>query len=101
MFIARPELGLMSATVDADGLGYIGAMWLAPEARGQGLGGALLDTGIEHLEGFGCTAIELSVTETNEVAQHLYVSRGFAFTGNDEPLRPGSALKNLFMRRVH
>ena len=57
-------------------------------------GSALLDAGIERLEGAGCAVIELSVTETNTDAQRLYLSRGFEFTGTDE------ALRNLYTRRV-
>ena len=99
LFIARPDLGLMSAVPDDDGTGHIGAMWVSPEARNQRLGAALIDRGLEHLASIGCDVIELSVTETNTRAQRLYLSRGFAFTGHDEPLRDGSPLRNRFMRR--
>ena len=98
LLIARPEDGLMSATLDSDGVGHIGAMWVAPEARDRRLGSALLDRGIEHLTALGCTTIELSVTETNTRAQKLYQSRGFVMTGTSEPLRAGSSLENLYMR---
>lgn len=90
----------MSATVDAERLGHIGAMWVDPDARERRLGSALLDRGIEHLTSLGCATIELSVTETNTRAQQLYESRGFVLTGDDEPLRNGSTLRNLFMRRT-
>ena len=99
LLIARPESGLMSAVQDDAGVGHIGAMWGQPRARGTGLGAGLLDAGITLLEKAGCWIIELSVTETNLKARNLYESRGFALTGSSEPLRPGSPLANLFMRR--
>jgi ribosomal protein S18 acetylase RimI-like enzyme len=101
LFVARPARGLMSAVVSEDGVGHIGAMWVDPEARGQGLGGALLDAGLDFLDQRGVKAIELSVTETNDRAISLYESRGFRLTGISEPLRPASPLANLFMRRDH
>ncbi len=100
LLIARPADGLMSATLDSDGVGHIGAMWVAPDARDRRLGSALLDRGIEHLDTLGCTTIELSVTETNTRARKLYESRGFVLTGASEPLREGSMLENLYMRRT-
>lgn len=100
LLVARPDLGLMSAVADEQMVGHIGAMWVAPGARGQQLGNVMLDTGIQFLEGIGCLTIELSVTETNTVAIALYRSRGFELTGVDEPLREGSPLRNLFMART-
>ena len=100
LLIARPDFGLMSATIDKHNIGHIGAMWVSPEARDRRIGAQLLDLGISHLETQGASIIELSVTETNTRAQALYQSRGFTMTGKDEPLREGSPLRNLFMRRL-
>lgn len=99
MFIARPARGLMSAVADADDKGHIGAMWVTPSERREGLGAAMLDRGIAFLTELGCGAIELSVTETNIEAIRLYESREFVLTGHDEPLRESSSLRNLFMVR--
>ncbi len=101
MFIVRRNgsgLGLGSANRDDSGVGHIGAMWVDPSLRGQGVGARLFDTVVAHLRSLGCTTIELSVTETNVAAIALYQSRGFVLTGAHEPLRQGSPLKNLFMR---
>ena len=101
MFIVRRDghgLGLGSAGRDEQGVGHIGAMWVDPVLRGNGIGARLFDTAVGFLRSRGCARIELSVTETNVQAIALYQSRGFALTGEFEPLRPGSPLKNLFMR---
>ena len=101
MFIVRRNgvgLGLASANRDDNGIGHIGAMWVDPMLRGQGVGARLFDTVVTHLRSLGCTTIELSVTETNTAAIALYQSRGFLLTGTFEPLREGSKLRNLFMR---
>ena len=101
LFIVRrggEGLGLASAQRDANGIGHIGAMWVDPVLRGHGIGARLFDAAVSFLRDQGCVRIELSVTQTNAAAIALYQSRGFALTGESEPLRPGSPLKNLFMR---
>lgn len=101
LFIVRrggEGLGLASAQRDADGVGHIGAMWVDPVLRGRGIGARLFDRAVAFLRDRGCARIELSVTETNAAAIALYQSRGFVLTGEFEPLREGSPLKNLFMR---
>ena len=103
MFIVRRNgegLGLASAHCDDDGVGHIGAMWVDPGLRGQGIGGRLFDTAVGFLREQGCARIELSVTENNAAAIALYQSRGFVLTGEFVPLREASPLKNLFMRLV-
>jgi ribosomal protein S18 acetylase RimI-like enzyme len=101
LFIVRrggEGLGLGSAQRDDQGIGHIGAMWVDPMLRGQGVGARLFDTIVSYLRATGCATIELSVTETNTPAIALYRSRGFALTGESQPLRAGSPLLNLFMR---
>jgi ribosomal protein S18 acetylase RimI-like enzyme len=62
-------------------------MWVAPEARRQGVGGALL----EAVEGWareaGYDHIGLGVTTTNEAAIRLYASKGYRELGQQMPLR--------------
>ena len=91
-------VGLASAQRDAAGVGHIGAMWVDPCLRGRGAGARLFDTAVAFLRARGCSEIHLSVTETNAAAIALYQSRGFALTGESEPLRAESALRNLMMR---
>ena len=48
-----------------------------PEARGQGLGRAIAESGFNHLLGQGIDAIELDVDSTNAAAIKIYSSLGF------------------------
>lgn len=103
IFIAEDEgeaVGLVSGEVDREGAGHIGAMWASPVVRGKGVGRQLMATVMAYLAQQGCGRIELSVTETNQVAINMYKNLGFHFTGIEEPLREGSSLMNLTMARV-
>ncbi len=73
-------------------MGYIG-MWVivdeahitnlavAPAYRQQGVGRALLSALMAVAREAGCVSMTLEVRESNEVAQHLYRSCGFATAG--------------------
>lgn len=53
-------------------------MYVAPEARGQGQGRALLQAMLDHARGMeGVARLELGVTTTNTAARALYLSFGF------------------------
>ena len=56
-------------------------MALAADARGQGLGGQLLDALIEAAAQLGAHKVELQVWPHNEPAIRLYRSRGFVVEG--------------------
>lgn len=56
----------------------IGAMYVAPEARQQKLGRALLDAAIDYARSLdGIEDVVLAVTVGNDAARALYVSAGF------------------------
>lgn len=56
----------------------IWGMYVAPEARGRGLGRALLQALVEHARGMeGVHRLELGVTTTNTAARALYLAFGF------------------------
>jgi ribosomal protein S18 acetylase RimI-like enzyme len=74
-------------------------MWVDPTARRQGIGRALLSRAIDWAAAHDALHVELTVTEGNAAAQDMYVRAGFVDTGKREPLRPGSPLQTLYMRR--
>ncbi|HST59189.1 MAG TPA: GNAT family N-acetyltransferase [Longimicrobium sp.] len=56
----------------------IWGMYVVPEARGRGLGRALLAALVDHARGLeGLHRLELGVTTTNTAARGLYVAFGF------------------------
>jgi ribosomal protein S18 acetylase RimI-like enzyme len=81
------------------GVGHLYAMWVAPDARGAGLGRALLDAVVAWAKDRGCGRLVLTVTETNAAARAFYGACGFVETGDRAPLREGSALEVLTMIR--
>ncbi len=58
-------------------LGEVYVLGVDPGAGGRGLGGALLDTGLQHLRAAGCTEVELYVEGDHTRAVGLYAGRGF------------------------
>jgi ribosomal protein S18 acetylase RimI-like enzyme len=81
----------------APGEAHVYAMWVSPDARGAGVGRALLEAVAGWARGRGCDRIVLRVTETNERARRFYAAYGFAETGVREPLREGSEQNALVL----
>jgi ribosomal protein S18 acetylase RimI-like enzyme len=79
------------------GVAYLYAMWVAPDARGAGLGRALVDAVATWARDRRCARLVLSVTETNEDARRFYEACGFLDTGERRPLREGAALQTLIL----
>lgn len=98
--LAGELVGLAWAKVDADDATIVNLfqMWVAPEARGQGVAGALLDEAIRWAGTRGAQALQLGVNCANLPAVRLYERAGFLDTGWREPFRPGSAMTEQRMR---
>jgi ribosomal protein S18 acetylase RimI-like enzyme len=56
---------------------YLAALSVTPERRGEGIGSALLDAVDAELERRGVVDVEIGVDTGNDVAAHLYESRGY------------------------
>lgn len=74
-------VGLARVVVE-DGPAHLYSMWVAPEARGSGVGAHLITTGLDWLAAHhpGRT-LRLEVVEANFPARRLYSRRGFAVVG--------------------
>lgn len=65
----------------ARGMHYLAHLGVAPELRGQGIGGALVAHLIEQGRAQGKRRLALDVATTNPLAQALYQRLGFVVTG--------------------
>jgi len=72
---------------------------VAPELRGTGLGGRLLDGLLATLDGRGGAAVYLEVRDSNEAAQALYRGRGFLASGRRKGYYRHPAEDAVVMRR--
>jgi len=75
------------------------SMWVDPDLRGRGIGGALLASVTTWAKAGGYRRLRLHVVETNREAVALYGRAGFTATGVREPLREGSDLVLTMMER--
>jgi len=72
----RP-VGMVAGRVFEDGRGWVEQLAVARDARGQGLGRALLLHSLIELAGQGATSLALGVQGANETAIRLYRDIGF------------------------
>ena len=77
-------------------------MWVAPEARGTGVAGLLVEAVVAQAREQGCETIVLWVSEGNEPAERLYARHGFARTGRVQPVDVDQPARGLEfeMRRI-
>ncbi len=66
---------------DANGLGEVEALYLAPASTGRGLGGALMDEALVRIGAAGHGAVVLWVLTANARARRFYERAGFALDG--------------------
>jgi len=74
-------------------------MFVRPQARGRGVGEALIDAVIAWAREKDATSVHLWVTETNKHARRLYERCGFTVTAERQPLPSDPALGELGMTR--
>ena len=58
------------------------SMWVAPEARGTGIGDALIAQVVSFASVHGAAVVRLDVVEGNDPAIRLYERNGFRLTGH-------------------
>lgn len=73
--------GMVSVTSAVRGVVEIISMWVAPSARGRGVGDALIRGALDHARAQGATRVALDVAPGDERAIHLYRRAGFADAG--------------------
>ncbi len=75
------------------------AMFVAPEARGRGVGTALVGAVVDWARERGARGVALWVTGTNTAAVALYTRSGFRATGERKPLDHSAAVESIRMAR--
>ena len=75
------------------------SMFVRPQARGHGVGEALVDAVAAWARNRNAASVHLWVTETNKPAIRLYERRGFTITPERQPLPSNPALGELGMTR--
>jgi GNAT superfamily N-acetyltransferase len=77
--LAAEPVGMVAAYRDEEdrSLFHVVAMWVAPEARGAGIGRLLLREIEAWIRSCGGTTVQLSVTSVAVAARQLYASAGY------------------------
>lgn len=97
----RGTLGMAVAARDRAGTRaiYLVAMWVRPEARGDGVADALVEAVVRWASEQRAPCVRLSVTEGNDRAERLYERHGFERTGRAE-LRRRDGVVEIEMQRM-
>ena len=74
-------------------------MFVRPQARGRGVGEAIIEAVAGWAIQNGATTVHLWVTETNKHARRLYERCGFTVTAERQPLPSNPALGEIGMQR--
>jgi len=103
LFIAdlpdRAEPAGLAGVYDRDGAAGLLSMWVRPDARGRGVGEALMSAAADWARARGRDTLYLWVAEANEPARRLYERYGFIPTGERQPLPSNPARPEIRMRR--
>lgn len=76
------------------------SMWVAPEARGRGVGDALMQEIERWARSVGASVLRLSVADDNTAAAALYERHGFRFTGELGGLMPDGVHRERVMEKA-
>ena len=99
-FAFLPEVtpaGLAGGYQEEPGVVELVSMFVRPQARGRGVGEALVDAVIGWARQRDAVSVHLWVTETNKSARTLYERRGFTVTPERQPLPSNPALGEIGM----
>jgi GNAT superfamily N-acetyltransferase len=74
------------------------SMWVAPEVRGTGVGGSLINAVKAWASDEGATELYLWVAADNDQAERFYGRFGFKRTGHRAPLRDNAEMLQLALQ---
>ena len=96
--LAEPA-GLVGGFEQEPGVAELVSMFVRPQARGHGVGEALVDAVVAWAKDKGAASVHLWVTESNKPAIRLYERCGFTVTPERQPLPSNPALGEIAMTR--
>jgi ribosomal protein S18 acetylase RimI-like enzyme len=79
---------------------YVTAVSVTPEARGRGVGAALLEDAVARARDAGMASIALDVDAKNSGARRLYERHGFVVTGTSSAAWLAGGVRVQRMRRI-
>ena len=84
------DVGIVRSERDKTRIGtaWLISMWVAPDARRQGVGGALIDAIIDWARSSGLNRLLLDVADNNGAAIDLYARKGFEPNGEVSAFPP-------------
>jgi GNAT superfamily N-acetyltransferase len=102
MFVADDAAGLAGcggAFTREDGTPQVVAMWVAPAARGHGVGREVLTEIEGWARGRGMRRLVLDVVDGNDAAVSMYLHAGFRRTGGAHPMARDAGLLLVDMEK--
>jgi len=97
---ASAPVGLVGGYEEEPGTVGLISMWVRPEARGHGVGEALIAAVLDWAQARLARSVHLWVTETNKPARRLYERCGFKPTGERQLLPSNPAIGEVGMTRL-
>jgi ribosomal protein S18 acetylase RimI-like enzyme len=95
------QVGMVGCSGPIDGEAELISMWVAPEARGTGVGLALIDETCRWAIDQGAVAVSLWVREDNRHAINLYGRSGFVDTGRTADSGFAGLPQKRMLRQLH
>jgi ribosomal protein S18 acetylase RimI-like enzyme len=86
--VASEVVGVVAVEDVDEATADLVSFWVRPEARGGGVGSALIEAGCDLARSHGRTRVTLEVGDHNVRAQRLYARHGFEPTGHTSTMPP-------------
>ena len=93
-------VGLVGGFLGKSGTAELVSLWVRPQARGLGVGEALIAAVIKWASTRNASSVHLWLMETNEHARVVYLRCGFSATGERQPLPSNPGLMEVGMQRA-
>lgn len=97
--LGAAPVGIVSGYEGEPGTIELISMWISPQARGRGIGRALVEAVLGQARAKSMTRVHLWAAESNRNARLLYERCGFRPTGERQPLPSNPQLPEIAMAR--